>query len=192
MALPPPHMSMPTASPPQPAVPGAESISLELAQRWIAGIATLLAGLLAGFFVTYAISVTSGLAVSGDASYVEVMGAINATVSSPTFALMFFGAPAFASLAAVIHIGQPRRLATWACVIGAIALISCVAITAGINVPLNRELADAATAASVSAGEARAAYEAAWNGANALRAAISTVGFTALLFAATARGATMT
>ena len=46
------------------------------------------------------------------------MDAINATVSDPIFAVIFLGAPAFASFAAVIQPAQPARLATWTCVTG--------------------------------------------------------------------------
>lgn len=62
-----------------------------------------------------------------------------------------------------------------------------MAITAGINAPLSRELGDAASTPGVSAGEARATYETAWNSADAAREAISTAGFTALLIASTVR-----
>lgn len=189
--LPPPTRPM-TSTSPGPPETGSPIPTHELARRWVTSIATMLAGLLAGFFVTYAISVTRGLAIADHASYVEVMNAINATVSTPAFGLIFFGAPAFASVAAAIHLSQPARLATWACVTGAVALIACVAITAGINVPLNRELADAADTATISAADARAAYEDAWNRANLLRATLSSLGFTALLLASTARGRTTT
>lgn len=63
-------------------------------------------------------------------------------------------------------------MATWACAVAAIALLASFAITAGINVPLNRELA-----------EIRDGYEPAWNRANLAHAWLSTTAFSALLIA---------
>ncbi len=55
------------------------------------GVAGILTGLFAGFFVTYQISVTRGLARVDDVTYVQTFQWINRTVQTPEFAVIFFG-----------------------------------------------------------------------------------------------------
>ena len=80
-------------------------------------IATIGAGLAAGFFFAYEASVTLGLAEVDDVTYVETFQAINETVRNFWFAAVFFGTiPATAvalalnwhSGTAVLHAGRRR------------------------------------------------------------------------------------
>ena len=158
-------------------MPTARTLSLALA--------TLTTGLAAGFFYAYACSVTLGLARVGDAEYVSVMQAINATVRNGVFAVSFFGA-LLCLLAAVALHGAPWRTRRGRLI--AVALlaygIGCFALTLGISVPLNNELARVpADAGAQALATARADYEATWNLFNGIRAAFATVAFAALVAA---------
>lgn len=127
----------------------------------VVGIAAVLVGLDAGFFVTWQISIIVGLGIVDDATYVESFRAFNATVRSVGFGAIFFGAPFSLAAAALI---ADRRLRPWI-VLALVAVLACVGITFGLNVPLNEALA----ATTASASEARLAFEGPWNRANLLR-----------------------
>lgn len=73
---------------------------------------TLTTGLSAGFFSTYQWSVTRGLARVDDAVYVRAFQEINATVRTPWFAVVFFGAGLFGLLTCLLAGagGAPRAV----------------------------------------------------------------------------------
>src|ERR671916_64873 len=77
-------------------------------RRVILALAVLTTGLIGGFFYAYACSVTLGLALLPDESYIEAMQAINATVRNGVFAFSFFGAVLFLLLALAVHALRPR------------------------------------------------------------------------------------
>lgn len=89
------------------------------------GSATVLAGLVAGFFFTYQISVTRGLAEIDDIAYVSTFQAINRTIVNVWFGFVFLGA--FAAIAATLITNRrsdrtTRMLATAAAVLYLIGL----------------------------------------------------------------------
>lgn len=128
-------------------------------------LAVILLGLSAGFFVTYTISVTRGLAEVGDAAYVESFQAINDRVRTASFATFFFGAAPVALVAAVQRHGLARWLLGGA---AAVCAIGVVGVTFTGNVPLNETLATQTDPAAWSA--AREAFEQRWNDLNLVRA----------------------
>lgn len=136
--------------------------------RYSLPVAALLAGLFAGFFVTYQISVTRGLAEVDDVTYVQTFQWINATVQTPEFAVIFFGTvPALA-----IALGLNRRAGRLTVSLVAAALvmaIATIAITAAGNVPLNRELAEFEMLTPEIAATARLDFEDPWNRLNMIR-----------------------
>jgi uncharacterized membrane protein len=110
------------------------------AQRVTMVIAILLVGLSAGFFFSYAASVTLGLAQVDDITYVRTFQAINDTVTNAWFGVVFFGSvfALGAAVAANWSAGRSMRALTGI----ALALyLTGVAITGIGNVPLNDELA---------------------------------------------------
>lgn len=150
-------------------------------------LAVLLAGLSAGFFVTYSISVTRGLAVVGDPAYVETFQAINDRVRTAGFAVFFFGAAPALAYAAWAARGSRA---------GALLLIATIAYVVGVlgvtflgNIPLNERLAGY-TDLAVTAAAARSEFEARWNLLNHVRAWSSLGAFAAALvgLVAAARG----
>jgi uncharacterized membrane protein len=145
--------------------------------------ATLTTGLVAGVFYAYAVSVTLGLAVQPDASYVATMQAINEKIQNPLFFLSFFGAVLFLLAALAVHLPRPRLGRFWL-----IALASALYVGGGflltvvVNVPLNEELAR--VVGDASAGElarARAAYESPWTFWNGVRMVFSFLAFVVLV-----------
>lgn len=145
-------------------------------------LAAILSGLFAGFFVTYDVSVTRGLAEVDDATYVQSFQWINRTVQTPEFAVIFFGTiPALvAALLLNWRAGRPTLVLLAAAILFAVVTIG---ITAGANVPLNRELDVVDGLSPQIAAEARADFEDPWNLFNSIRT------LTALVAACCATGA---
>lgn len=137
--------------------------------RLVLLLATVLAGLSAGFFYTYEASVTLGLAEVSDVGYIETFQAINETIRNPAFGLMFFGAIPVLALAAVLNWGSANRPARLLLIGGLALYLIGLAITATGNVPLNEELAELTNVTTAGAGEARAAFEDSWNRLNLIR-----------------------
>lgn len=127
----------------------------------IVGIAAVLVGLDAGFFVTWQVSIIVGLGIVDDATYVVAFRAFNATVRSAAFGAIFFGAPI--ALAAAAFVAE-RRVRPWL-VAALVAVLAGVGVTFGIHVPLNEALASTTAAAS----DARLTFEVPWNRANLAR-----------------------
>lgn len=131
--------------------------------------ATALTGLSAGFFFTYAASVTAGLARVDDPAYVETFQAINDTIRNPAFALVFFGSiPAIA--VAIAANWAPATTTVRALLVGALAAyLAGLLVTAVGSVPLNEELAAVTSRPPAGVTAARAAFEAEWNRLNLVR-----------------------
>ncbi len=149
------------------------------------GAATTLAGLAAGFFFTYQISVTRGLAIVDDGTYVQSFQAINDTVRNVPFGIVFFGTVPAIALAAILHRGRARH--TRVLIVSALVLaIATVVITFAGSVPLNEELATAAST-PIEAQAARADFELRWNRLNLARTLTSIGAAVALVVAAVSR-----
>jgi uncharacterized membrane protein len=104
--------------------------------------ATLLTGLMAGFFYAYACSVMVGLARTDDYTFIATMQWINATVRNTAFAPAFFGSLLLTTVAAAVAMKLRRRNAFWV-VTAAVLYGAAFLITMMFNVPLNNELAAA-------------------------------------------------
>jgi uncharacterized membrane protein len=142
------------------------------------GLALVLTGLFAGFFGTYSVSVVRGLAIVDDSTYVTSFQAINATIRSAEFAIVFFG-----TLPAIgFAIGASRSGGTEAALrIGAaVFVLATIAITFLGNVPLNNDLAQVNALDGAAATAARTSFETTWNQLNLARTATSAAAFMAL------------
>jgi uncharacterized membrane protein len=154
---------------------------------WIArtvalALAIVATGLAAGFFYAYDVSVTRGLAIVDDRTYVETMQAINSTVRNAPFALSFFGALLLSGIALMMRVRKPRSLGTWLVAAGFLLYAGGVfAVTFAFNVPLNDELAGYKDLAAVDVARARADYESDWNMWNNLRTVSALASLTALV-----------
>jgi uncharacterized membrane protein len=117
------------------------------------------------------------------------MQAINAAVRNGVFAFSFFGAALFLVLALVVHVPrfQSRRFA-----LIALACLLYVgggfALTLGVNVPMNEELARVgANAPADVLAHAREAYEDPWNFWNGVRTVCSSLALLTLIAACVSR-----
>ncbi|WBB63038.1 DUF1772 domain-containing protein [Streptomyces sp. WMMC500] len=147
--------------------------------------------LIAGFFYAYACSVMIGLARVDDRTFIDTMQWINATVRNAWFAPSFFGALALTALAATLHLARDRRaVLMW--IVTALALYAgAFAVTMGINVPLNDELAAAGDPETLHDPAAvRAAFEDRWVAWNTVRTLAAGAALACLLRALVVHGRT--
>lgn len=184
---------MMTLDPPAPITgPAADLVRADGPRRAVPAIetgllttATILMGLIAGFFYAYACSVMLGLARTDDRTFIASMQAINATVRNYGFAPSFFGALLVSVVAAALT--QLRRSPTrWWVTAAALLYGAAFAITMGISVPLNDRLAAAGPVGQITDPAAvRAAYEDLWVTWNLIRTVLSTAALAALVGALT-------
>lgn len=144
-------------------------------------VATITTGLAAGFFSTYQWSVVRGLARVDDPTYVSTFQQINATVRTPWFALVFFGAGVAGALAIALAAMRQLRPRITAPIFAATAVYVCgvLVVTFAGNVPLNDDLAQSTDPSTFAL--ARQAFEQDWNRLNLVRAITATVAFLAAL-----------
>ena len=144
-------------------------------------VALVLTGLQAGTYYAWASGVMPGLARVDDRTFVHAMGRINVAIVNPVFLTSFLGAPLLSVVAVFLVDGDARP---WT-VVGAVAAVATVLITATGNIPLNNALDAAGPVDDMpDPGAVRTAFERRWVRLNAARAATSTVSLAALGWAA--------
>ncbi|MFI1103931.1 DUF1772 domain-containing protein [Streptomyces melanogenes] len=130
-----------TACPPA-AVPAGQSARDRLTGVLL-GAAALSMGLMAGLFFAFDVSVMPGLAKADDRTYATAMQNFNSVIDgSGPFVLVFLGALAVTAWAAfrAFRKGQ-RAMGQWL-LAAALCYTAVLALTMGINIPLNNKLAD--------------------------------------------------
>ncbi len=144
--------------------------------------ATVLMGLIAGFFYAYACSVMVGLAEADDRTFVLTMQSINATVRNAAFAPSFFGSLITTAVAAGMH-SRRRDPAALRWILAALVLYGgAFVITMGVSVPLNNELANAGHPDLIeNLAKVRDDYEGPWVVWNIARTMASTVAMACLV-----------
>ncbi|MGW0432807.1 anthrone oxygenase family protein [Micromonospora sp. NPDC003197] len=144
--------------------------------------ATITTGLIAGLFYAYACSVMPGLRRTDDRTFVTAMRQINEAILNGWFAGIFVGAPVLTTAAVVLHLPTAGRpVLPW--LIAALLLnTTTIAITFGINVPLNNDLA-AGNPNSATLATIREKFEAKWVRWNIVRAATPTAALACLTWA---------
>ncbi|MEO3870724.1 anthrone oxygenase family protein [Nonomuraea sp. B12E4] len=147
-------------------------------------LATVAMGLMAGLFYAFSVSVMPGLAQADDRAFVLVMNRINQAIENPLFGLTFSGAFVLTVAAAIAQYRMGLRAAArWT--LAALALyIVALAITMGVNVPLNDELAKAAEDFTA----ARDNFEGLWNVTNNVRGLACTLALACLARSLTLQG----
>ncbi|MGW6918598.1 anthrone oxygenase family protein [Kitasatospora sp. NPDC054939] len=143
--------------------------------------ATVATGLMAGLLFAFYVSVMPGLAEGDDRTYVTAMQNINRVIENAVFGLVFVGAFAAIAVAAWLeHRAGRRAVVRW---VGAALLLYAVmlGLTAGVNVPLNTELADAGDPSTIAdLAAVRARFEDTWVVSNAVRTLVCTAALGAL------------
>ncbi|NNH73428.1 DUF1772 domain-containing protein [Nocardia uniformis] len=145
-------------------------------------LATLSTGLIAGLFYGYANSVMLALGRSDDRTLVDVMQKINVVIINPWFMIAFMGTVGFTVLAALLHLGKDVRTTLIWIVIALVVNVIAFAVTAGMNVPLNDQLAAAGDPSQiVDLAAVRAQFESSWVRWNIVRALVHTLAFLVLI-----------
>jgi uncharacterized membrane protein len=102
--------------------------------------ATMAMGLMAGLFYAFMCAVVPGLRRADDRAFVGVMQRINVAIVNAWFLLSFIGAFVFTVAAAVLHLPAAARPALPWILVALGLYVVALAITIGINIPLNNEL----------------------------------------------------
>jgi uncharacterized membrane protein len=145
-------------------------------------VAIVAAGLLAGLFWTFQVSVIPGLADVEDVAYVRTFQAINERIQNAWFLVVFMGTTPLVIAALVLQWSSGDVAALVAA--GLVLELAVLAITAGGNIPLNNALAGRDAVTPETAAAARADFESRWNRLNLVRALVSVAGFACLAAAA--------
>ena len=131
--------------------------------------------LIAGLFYSFSVAVMPGLAKVDDRTFVHTMQHINQAIQNPAFFLSFAGALVLTAFAAVLQRRHgPRSPLRW--IIAALVLYTLVlAVTFGINIPLNDELDRAGDPDRIAdLADVRSRFEGPWVAANIVRTLLST------------------
>lgn len=146
--------------------------------------ATVTTGWSAGLFFTYFFSVMRALRRLDDRTFVEVMQQLNRTIFNGWFALAFAGAPMFTATALALRLAEDSGGALPWIAIAMSLHGTVIAVTFGVNVPLNNALDAAGEPADLPDPAAvRERFEAKWVRWNAVRAAASAAALACLAWA---------
>lgn len=140
--------------------------------------ALVTAGLSAGLFYGWSVSVIRGHARVGDRHYISSMQEINRAILNPFFFVVFFGAGAALVASCVVHFADDATTrGWWLAAASATYLVGVLGVTVGGNVPLNNRLEafDLGAADDDLAGSERRFYEHHWNRWHAVRTAAATI-----------------
>ncbi|MDY6808514.1 MAG: anthrone oxygenase family protein [Actinomycetota bacterium] len=129
--------------------------------------------LTAGLLSAFAYAVMPGLQRTAAPVAVAAMQRINVAIMNPLFALIFLGPLVFGGLAVLFWWDDPLR---WWLVVGLALASVTVAITLGLNVPLNNRLDAAGDVAPAEATAVWADFIGPWVRWNVVRAVASTAG----------------
>jgi len=104
-------------------------------------LATVLAGLIAGFFYTWSFTVIQSLNLTDASTASSAMNSINSNIRTAWFAAIFFGAPALITLSLIVKLIHNKQNMFW--VLSAFVFAICtLIITFTQHIPLNNELAN--------------------------------------------------
>lgn len=138
-------------------------------------LATLMLGVMAGFFWTYTFNVNLAMQQVDGETYATVQSLFNQNVRHSYFFTLFFGSAAVTVLAILANLKHYRRSFFWLLVAAAAIYIGGVIIyTSSVNLPLN------AYTESWDISNLPSDWQAtrdAWNSANALRVGTSGAAF---------------
>lgn len=141
----------------------------------VLGAALTAMALIAGLFYSFAVAVMAGLAKADDRTVVIAMQRINKAIQNPAFFASFFGALVLTAAAGVLQrrygAGAAIRWVSAALVLYVLAL----AVTFGINIPLNNDLDAAGNADRIAdLAKVRDDFVTPWVASNIVRTLLST------------------
>jgi uncharacterized membrane protein len=142
-------------------------------------IATIVNGLLAGFFYAFSHTAMPGLARRDDRTYVGAFQGMDRAVYNPWFMSTFVGGPLLVAAALVLHLDDDATI-LGLLVVALVLAVSTVAITVSVHLPLNQEIQEVDVAGGADPGAARTRFEERWVRFNVLRTATSVGAFVAV------------
>jgi uncharacterized membrane protein len=149
--------------------------------RWtglVLGAALVAMALVAGLVYTFSVAVMPNLAGADDRTFVATMQRFN---ENPVFQLSFTAALVLIALAAVLQRRHGSRVAMRWTVAALVLYGIVVAVTFGINIPLNDELDRAGDPDRIAdLAHVRSRFEGPWVAANIVRTLLSTAAVAAL------------
>ena len=134
-------------------------------------VATTTAGLTAGVFFDWQVTIMPGLQELPDAEFISVFQAMDRAIMNPFFiGGAFMGGAASLVAATVAYRHEPARWPLLAAA-SAVYMIGVVGVTSAGNVPLNEKLAavSVATATPAEMSTARMDFEGPWKGLHLVR-----------------------
>src|SRR5690554_4204472 len=154
-------------------------------------ITTLFAGLVAGLFFAWSVSVTPGLARLNDRGYLQAFQEMNRAIQNPIFLLVFMGLAILLPLLCFQVYSPGRNMRFWY-VLGAslFYLLGVIAVTFMGNIPLNNKL-DALNLDSMTTEQMasfRHGFEGKWNRLNVIRVICSSLSLLLLVMACLQNG----
>lgn len=147
-------------------------------------LATLTTGLTAGVYTDWSSTIMPGLHDVDDRTFVETFQSLDAAIANPLFlGVEFTGSLLLIALALVLHFrAGPRSARVWLSVALAAYLVG-IAITFGVNEPLNQQLRTVDLNGDTDFAAARALLEEArWTAWNTVRAWATVIAFAALMW----------
>lgn len=125
--------------------------------------------LMAGFFFSYAVSVSLGLGKLSDKEFLNAMQNINKEVQNPIFFTCFFGALILLLVACFLNHNKPYFM--FLLIATFLYLLGVLLVTVFVNVPLNNKLGlfDISSSTEITAKQMRNAFEKRWNFWNNIR-----------------------
>ena len=146
---------------------------------------TLLTGLLAGVFFTWANAITPGIGRLNDISYLKAFQHMNRTILNPLFFVVFLGPLLLSPATAYLYKANPAHI-LWILIVAAIIyFLGVFMITILGNIPLN-EMLDKINLGDLSVQEAkdlRDKFETKWHNFHLIRTVASTISFSLLILA---------
>ncbi|MBK8460485.1 MAG: anthrone oxygenase family protein [Micropruina sp.] len=143
--------------------------------------ATLATAMVAGLLFCFAHSVMPGLGTLDDRGYLTAFQRIDSAIPNPWMMLTFLGSPVLTLAALLLHLPGQSAAVTWL-VVALVLLVTTVAITGAVHLPMNRAVQDAAPEFR-DAADLRSRFERRWVRWNVVRAVTSTGALAALSWA---------
>ena len=142
--------------------------------------AIVIAGLIAGLFFGWLVSVIPGLAKAADRTYIETMQSINVAIVNPLFVIPFMITPIILAASAIVEYRAGNQRRSWLLAVATVTYaLGVLGVTVGGNIPLNDALDafDLDSADDAAAAVRRTSYEDPWNRWHLGRTIASVVAF---------------